>query len=1609
MELDGEEGPPGGGPSGGPPPISSRSKGKPASFFLEKAEECFSSFPPNVPVAIKFLEKGLTLHPENTELLERLGGEYAEAGRIEEAKALLQKAIQLEPSSGATKYCQLAQLEEGFACLPLYSKGIALLEASLAACGAPRGKAKQAPNKNACSSSLSPEALELRSQLVAAYCSVAELYLTDLCEEENAETRAEEAIDKALKMQPDSTQAILCHAQLCKVRDDAEGAVAAARRLHLLLKRYQEQLACCSLLLPGSAAAQELNYEEEISLETRVNACRLLVDVGLAEEATEILRACLEEQDDDPQVWLVLCCALFKLNDLSVTLECLDGLRKRLQSCGIPGEHPMAQHERQLRELVQKGLLEQQQQQQQGAEESMLSFIDEEEAEAEAAAQPAAREPLLQPSRRRLLLAPHTTSGSNGSSSSSSVSEGPAAGDATADGAPVFRARNRKLPQEQQSVVGPCMRPTLTHKEFLRQRAAELSAEADAAAAAPAGAAGAPENGSRKRARKTGWSEPGEEGGAGEKGKQVGQTGWGAPIDPKVREERLKAIEAAVERDAERRRRGYGKLTEEQEAETALQRMWYDRDDTSGLQLGDYEDDDSRLAEKEAKLKRVVGGGPSRGTPRGAPARSLAEQQRHRDNELWESVLMHRGGAATRQEVDLDFEEAEEIEKEHVVCRQITPPFLAGFKPSERTITVVRDATSDMAMLAKKGSAVLRHTKDAEDRAAVRQRFWEVAGSTLGSLMQGAEGREAAAAAEAAAGAAAEAEAVGGRSKEGYAAALRNVKQACVSEFSRSKTKKEQRESLPVFTVRSEFLAICREHRVIVVVGETGSGKTTQLTQYLLEEGYARPPAAATATTAAAPVAAEADPTAAAAAGLTSGGIIGCTQPRRVAAVSVAKRVAEEMGCELGTTVGYSIRFEDCTSADTLIKYMTDGVLLRESLSDPDLDKYSCVIMDEAHERSLNTDILFGVLKGVVARRRDFKLIVTSATMDSERFSSFFGGAVVFTIPGRTFPVEVEFARCLPDDYVDAAVQKCLAIHCSTPFRSGTLDPSEGEKEGQETEGGDILVFMTGQDDIEVTCLLLASRLEQLGNRAPPITILPIYSQLPADLQAKIFEPSAYRKVIVATNIAETSLTVDGVRYVVDCGYCKLKVFNPSIGMDALQVTPISQANANQRKGRAGRTGPGKCFRLYTETAFIREMLPNTVPEVQRTNLSNVVLLLKSIGVANLLDFDLIDPPPQDTFVDAMFQLWVLGALDNLGGLTQIGRKMAMFPLDPPLSKMLLTAAESGAAREMVSIVSLLSVPAVFFVPKEKQEEAESLKEKFFVPESDHLTLLNVYQQWKRARYNAQWCLKHFVQPKAMVKAREVREQLVDVMTQQGMPDNSCGTDWDVLRKAICAGYLQHAAKLRGIGEYVNLRTSVPCHVHPTSALFSAGYTPDYVVYHELLLTTKEYMRNVTAVDARWLADLGPMFFSLRRMGQGIRELQAEDEAEAAGFLAQMERDLERQRQQQLAAAQKEQAVHVEATPGRKKAVTPPSASLLLPVLSDGAKGFKAKEINSSKEKQDEESQEDLEAEAAINKLRLLRKAVEGAKQLAHIRVKDEQKGKVDLTKFKDHEKLKEE
>jgi pre-mRNA-splicing factor ATP-dependent RNA helicase DHX38/PRP16 len=796
---------------------------------------------------------------------------------------------------------------------------------------------------------------------------------------------------------------------------------------------------------------------------------------------------------------------------------------------------------------------------------------------------------------------------------------------------------------------------------------------------------------------------------------------------------------------------------------------------------------------------------------------SMRAQQKQKDVDAWETNRMLQSGVAQRRHFDDDFNDDEESTRVHILVHDLKPPFLDGktvFTKQIEPVPAVRDPQSDMAVFSRRGSRVVKEKRQQKERAKQTQEATSAKGTTLGNIMgvKDDDGDSAAPMPE------------DGEKKGGSKFAEHLSKQEGASAFSKSKSLREQREYLPAFAVREDLLRVIRDNQVIIVVGQTGSGKTTQLTQFLHEDGYAQR------------------------------GLIGCTQPRRVAAMSVAKRVSEEMQVRLGGLVGYAIRFEDCTSKETKIKYMTDGVLLRESLVEPDLDKYSCIIMDEAHERALNTDVLMGLIKKVLARRRDLKLIVTSATMNSDRFSRFYGGAPEFIIPGRTFPVDIQYSRSPCEDYVDSAVKQVLAIHVS-----------QGP--------GDILVFMTGQEDIEITCELVAERLKLL-NDPPKLSILPIYSQMPADLQAKIFDRAApgVRKVIVATNIAETSLTVDGIMYVVDSGFSKLKVYNPKMGMDTLQITPISQANASQRAGRAGRTGPGKCFHLYTERAFRDEFYIQTIPEIQRTNLANTVLLLKSLGVKDLLDFDFMDPPPQDTITTSLFDLWALGALDNIGDLTPLGRTMTAFPMDPSLAKLIITAVDYACSEEMLTIVAMLSVPSVFYRPKERQEESDAAREKFFVPESDHLTLLHVYTQWKVNHYSDGWCVRHFLHPKALRRAKEIRDQIRDIMEKQKMTLVSCGTDWDVIRKCICSGYYHQAAKVKGIGEYINLRTSVTIQLHPTSALYGLGYLPDYVVYHELILTSKEYMSCVTSVDPHWLADLGAVFYSVKEKGYSARD-----------------------------------------------------------------------------------------------------------------------------------------
>jgi pre-mRNA-splicing factor ATP-dependent RNA helicase DHX38/PRP16 len=784
------------------------------------------------------------------------------------------------------------------------------------------------------------------------------------------------------------------------------------------------------------------------------------------------------------------------------------------------------------------------------------------------------------------------------------------------------------------------------------------------------------------------------------------------------------------------------------------------------------------------------------------------KRMKNADQEAWEASRLKSMGLHDKSERDLVFN-TDDDEKVIVSVRKTLPPFLDGrtiYTKQQEPVSVVKDPTSDIAVLAKTGSAVVRNIKMEQDRTKMRDRFWEVAGTRLGDVLgmnspvpQSGEG-----------------ETDGSRN---FSDLIQNAPK------SESELIARQKRSLPIYQCKSELMRIIRENQIVVVVGMTGSGKTTQLGQYLYEEGYHK-----------------------------RGGLIGCTQPRRVAAVSVAKRVADEMNVKLGSDiVGYSIRFEDVTNEKTKIKFMTDGVLLREALNDPELEKYSVIIMDEAHERSINTDILFGVMKRVASERSDFKLIVTSATMDSEKFSNYFKGAPVYTIPGRTFPVETFFSKINAKDYVESAVDQALSVHIS-----------QGP--------GDILIFMTGQDDIEATCILLADRVEQLmsseNTALQPLTILPIYSQLPADLQAKIFQPSPYRKVVVATNIAETSLTIDGIKYVIDTGFSKLKVYNPKIGIDTLFITPISRANADQRKGRAGRQSPGICWRLYTEQTFFYHLLDNNIPEIQRTNLSNVVLLLKSLGIKNLLEFDFMDPPPQSTILNSMHQLWLLEALDDAGNLTEIGKQMSLFPLDPSLSKMIISGQFFACTDEMISIVSMLTVPSIFYRPKDKSQEADAVREKFFVPESDHLTLLNVYEQYVKNGRSSIWCSRNYIHIKAMKKVDEIRQQILDIIRSADHKTLSSiggmSGDIETVRKAIAISYFHNIGKLRGIGEYVNMLTSVPCHLHPTSALYGLGHTPEHIVYHEVVKTTKEYMQCVTAIDPEWLGSYGSKFFSLK-------------------------------------------------------------------------------------------------------------------------------------------------
>ncbi|KAI9753985.1 MAG: 40s ribosomal protein L44e [Chaenotheca gracillima] len=626
----------------------------------------------------------------------------------------------------------------------------------------------------------------------------------------------------------------------------------------------------------------------------------------------------------------------------------------------------------------------------------------------------------------------------------------------------------------------------------------------------------------------------------------------------------------------------------------------------------------------------------------------------------------------------------------------------------------------------------------------------------------------------------------------------------------------ETRKSLPIYGYREDLLAAVAQYQVLIIVGETGSGKTTQIPQYLHEAGY------------------------------TKGGLkVGCTQPRRVAAMSVAARVADEMGVKVGNEVGYAIRFEDATSDKTILKYMTDGMLLREFLTEPDLGGYSALMIDEAHERTLHTDILFGLVKDIARFRPELKLLISSATMDAQKFAKYFDDAPIFNIPGRRYPVDIHYTPQPEANYLAAAVTTIFQIHI--------------------TQGrGDILVFLTGQEEIEAAEQNLQETARKLGGKVPEMVICPIYANLPSELQSKIFEPTPpnARKVVLATNIAETSLTIDGIVYVIDPGFVKENVYNPRTGMESLVVTPCSRASANQRSGRAGRVGPGKCFRLYTKWAFYNELEENTTPEIQRTNLNSVVLLLKSLGINDLIEFDFMDPPPAETLIRALEQLYALGALNDRGELTKVGRQMAEFPTDPMLAKSILAADKYGCVEEVLSIISMLGeASALFYRPKDKKIHADSARARFTIKEGgDHFSLLNIWNQWVDSDFSYVWARENFLQQRSLSRARDVRDQLAKLCDRVEVTIATAGAGNLVpIQKALTAGFFPNAARLqRGGDSYRTVKNSMTVYVHPSSTLFEVN--PKWVIYYELVLTSKEYMRSNLPIQAEWLVEAAPHY-----------------------------------------------------------------------------------------------------------------------------------------------------
>lgn len=629
-----------------------------------------------------------------------------------------------------------------------------------------------------------------------------------------------------------------------------------------------------------------------------------------------------------------------------------------------------------------------------------------------------------------------------------------------------------------------------------------------------------------------------------------------------------------------------------------------------------------------------------------------------------------------------------------------------------------------------------------------------------------------------------------------------------------------QRKQLPIYQAKPQLLSQLRQLHGAVLIGETGSGKTTQIPQYLYEAGIGRL------------------------------GMIAITQPRRVAAISLAGRVAEEKRTQLGKLVGYTVRFEDVTSPETKLKFMTDGMLLREAIGDPLLLRYTVVVLDEAHERTVHTDVLFGVVKTAQRRRKELnkiplKVIVMSATMDVDLFSEYFNKSPVLYLEGRQHPIQIYYTKQPQSDYLQAALVSIFQIHQEAP------------------SSHDILVFMTGQEEIEALARTCRDIAKHLPDGCGPMVVIPLYASLPPTQQLRVFlpAPKGCRKVILSTNIAETSVTISGIKYVIDTGMVKAKRFNPDSGLEVLAVQRVSKAQAWQRAGRAGREDSGFCYRLYTEQEF-DNLVPTTVPEIQRCNLAGVMLQLMALGIPDVTNFDFMSKPSPEAIRSAVDHLELLGAVEKKDGqvfLTTLGKKMASFPLEPRYAKTILLSPDYSCSEEILSIVSLLSVDTVLYNPPARRDEVLAVRKKFMSSEGDHMTLLNIYRAFKKVSSNKEWCRENFVNSRNMGLVKDVQAQLKEICLKLNLKLESCGADTASVRRCLAHGMFVNAAELQPDGSYLALDTHQPVAIHPSSVLFQAK--PAYVVFNELLHTSRCYMRDLCLVDADWLLDAAPEYF----------------------------------------------------------------------------------------------------------------------------------------------------